>query len=52
MISKEGIHLISPMYFDYCQKNSDVLEMLLSLGRIDIIYDCFAKQSAIVMEDL
>jgi Transcriptional regulator len=38
--------------FKYWQKHSEVLEILLSINRIDIIYDCFARNSTVVMVQL
>lgn len=48
---KDGFGLLEYV-FGYWQKNSEILELLLSINRIDIIYDCFGKNSSIVMDDI
>lgn len=35
--------------FGYWQSHSEVLEILLSINRTDIIYDCFSRNSASIM---
>ena len=36
--------------FSYWMERSEILETLLSINRIDIIYDCFSKNSVFVTE--
>lgn len=49
----EGIHEnlgLLEYVFAYWQEHSEVLEILLSIKRTDIIYECFTKNSVPVME--
>lgn len=38
--------------FGYWQNHFEVLKILLDMNRIDIIYDCFAKNSYLIMDAL
>lgn len=52
-VHPSGQPLGLPQYmFGYWMEHSEVLETLLSIRRIDIIYDCFARNSAIVLQPL
>lgn len=49
----EGVHEnlgLLEYVFAYWQEHSEVLEILLSIKRMDVLYECFSKNSQSVME--